>query len=42
MGLDLGAEAPEGIALSVLAEVQAVIAGRSDGHLRDRQAPIHG
>jgi xanthine/CO dehydrogenase XdhC/CoxF family maturation factor len=42
MGLDLGAEAPEGIALSVLAEVQAVLAGRSGGHLRDRRAPIHG
>jgi xanthine/CO dehydrogenase XdhC/CoxF family maturation factor len=42
IGLDLGAEAPEGIALSILAEVQAVIAGRSGGHLRDRQAAIHG
>lgn len=41
VGLDLGAEAPEGIALSILAEVQAVLAGRSGGHLRDRQAPIH-
>lgn len=42
IGLDLGAEAPEGIALSILAEVQAVIAGRQGGHLRDRKASIHG
>lgn len=42
VGLDLGAEAPEAIALSILAEIQAVIAGRQGGHLRDRLAPIHG
>ncbi len=42
IGLDLGAEAPEGIALSILSEVQAVIAGRQGGHLRDRKASIHG
>lgn len=41
VGLDLGAEAPEGIALSILAEIQAVLAGRSAGHLRDRKAAIH-
>lgn len=41
VGLDLGAEAPEGIALAILAEIQAVLAGRSGGHLRDRQASIH-
>ncbi len=42
IGLDLGAEAPEGIALSILAEIQAVLSGRPGGHLRDRQASIHG
>jgi len=42
VGLDLGAEAPEGIALSILAEIQAVMAGHPGGHLRDRKAPIHG
>ena len=42
IGLDLGAEAPEGIALSILAEIQAVIAGRQGGHLRDRKTAIHG
>jgi xanthine dehydrogenase accessory factor len=42
VGLDLGAPGPEGIALAVLAEVQAVLGGRSGGHLRERRAPVHG
>jgi len=42
VGLDLGAEGPEGVALSVLAEIQAVVAGRTPGHLRDRKGSIHG
>jgi xanthine dehydrogenase accessory factor len=42
VGLDLGAEGPEGVALSVLAEIQAVIAEREPGHLRERQGSIHG
>ncbi|HET9663325.1 MAG TPA: XdhC family protein, partial [Burkholderiales bacterium] len=37
VGLDLGAEGPEGVALSVLAEIQAVVAGRAPGHLRERK-----
>lgn len=41
-GLDLGGQEPETIALAILAEVEAVLAGRSAGHLRDRRAPIHG
>ena len=40
-GLDLGAEAPELIALSMLAEVQAFLSGHSAGSLRDRQGSIH-
>jgi xanthine/CO dehydrogenase XdhC/CoxF family maturation factor len=40
-GLDIGSETPQEIALSILAEVQAVLAGRSGGFLRDRRAPIH-
>ena len=42
VGLDLGAPGPEGIALAVVAEIQAVLAGRPGGHLRERQAPVHG
>jgi len=40
-GLDLGAEEPEAIALSLVAEIQAVAAGRSGGWLRERKGPIH-
>jgi xanthine/CO dehydrogenase XdhC/CoxF family maturation factor len=40
-GLDLGAEAPEAIALSILAEAHAVLAGRHGGHLRERTGTIH-
>ncbi|MOA65696.1 hypothetical protein D3C78_1921740 [compost metagenome] len=41
MGLDLGGDAPEGVALSILAEVSACLNGRSGGMLKDRDAPIH-
>jgi xanthine dehydrogenase accessory factor len=40
-GLDLGAEAPEGIALSMLSEIQAVLSGRTGSSLRDVPGPIH-
>lgn len=40
-GLDLGAEGPEAIALAVVAEMQAVLAGRAGGWLRERKGPIH-
>lgn len=40
-GLDVAAETPEEIALSVIAEIQAVFARGTGGHLRDRHAPIH-
>ncbi|MBL8934215.1 MAG: XdhC family protein [Archangium sp.] len=45
VGLDLGAEGPSAIALSILAEAQAVRAGRSGGFLsveRSREQPSHG
>jgi xanthine dehydrogenase accessory factor len=41
VGLNLGAETPEEIALSIVAEVQAVLAGRPAGFLRDSPHPIH-
>jgi xanthine dehydrogenase accessory factor len=41
VGLDLGAETPETIALSIVAEVQAALAGRGGGPLRNRWGPIH-
>lgn len=44
VGLDLGADGPEAIALSILAEIQAVVAGKTGGMLRERRtdASIHG
>ena len=40
-GLHIGAETPEEIALSVIAEIQSVFARATGEHLRDRKAPIH-
>lgn len=40
-GLDIGAEAAEEIALSVLSEIKAVLAKRGGTSLRDRQDTIH-
>ena len=41
IGLDIGGDGPDAIALAVIAEVSAVISGRAGGHLRDRNAPLH-
>jgi xanthine/CO dehydrogenase XdhC/CoxF family maturation factor len=40
-GLDIGADAPEEIALAICAEVQAFASRRPGGALRKRKGPIH-
>jgi len=40
-GLDIGSEAPEEIALSIVSEVAAVLSKRRGGFLRDRMRAIH-
>ena len=41
VGLDVGAETPEEVAVAIVAEVQAVFSGRVGGQLRQRKGPIH-
>jgi xanthine dehydrogenase accessory factor len=41
VGLDLGAETPDEIALAIVAEISAVASGRDGGMLRQRSGPIH-
>jgi xanthine dehydrogenase accessory factor len=41
IGLDIGAEGPEQIALAVLGEIQAVIAAHGGGFLREKKTSIH-
>jgi xanthine dehydrogenase accessory factor len=41
IGLDIGAETPEIIAISIVAEIQATLAGRAGEMLKLRRGPIH-
>jgi xanthine/CO dehydrogenase XdhC/CoxF family maturation factor len=42
VGIDIGGEGPDSIALAIVAEISAVMSGRSAGHLRDKRGPLHG
>ena len=42
VGLDLGGQTPETVALAIVAELQSRHAGRTPIHLRERVEPIHG
>jgi xanthine dehydrogenase accessory factor len=41
IGLDIGAETPEQIALAILAEIQAALTGHEGGKLRQKKGAIH-
>ncbi|HEX8246620.1 MAG TPA: XdhC/CoxI family protein [Pyrinomonadaceae bacterium] len=41
IGLDIGAESPEEIALAIIAEIRSVLSNREAGFLRARQGGIH-
>jgi xanthine/CO dehydrogenase XdhC/CoxF family maturation factor len=41
VGLALGAETPQEIALAIAAEIQAMLAAASGASLRERREPIH-
>ncbi len=41
IGIDIGADTPEEIALAIIAEIQAVLSNRNSGFLRNRNQPIH-
>ena len=41
IGLDIGGDTPESVAMSVLGEIQAVMNGRTGGSLKLRELKIH-
>ncbi len=42
IGLDIGGQTPDLIALAIAAEIQSVLKNRNGGHLRDRKGSIYG
>ncbi|MBI2620237.1 MAG: XdhC family protein [Ignavibacteriales bacterium] len=42
VGLNIGAEAPEEIALAIIGEIQTVLTGHRGGFMRDKRGSIHG
>jgi xanthine/CO dehydrogenase XdhC/CoxF family maturation factor len=42
IGLDIGADTPEAIALSIVVEIHAVLKNREGSHLRNREGSIYG
>ncbi len=42
IGLDIGADGAEQIALAVIAEIQSVLNRRAGGRLREKAGPLHG
>ncbi len=41
VGMDIGGDGPDAIALAIIAEISAVSSRRSAGHLRDKRGPLH-
>ncbi len=41
VGMDIGGDGPDAIALAIVAEISAVTNHRSAGHLRDKRGPLH-
>ncbi|MEH2293384.1 XdhC family protein [Nostoc sp.] len=41
IGIDIGADTPEEIALAIIAEIQAVLTNRNSNFLKNRNQPIH-
>lgn len=41
VGLDIGGEGPNAIALAIISQVSTVTFGRTGGHMHDRRAPLH-